>query len=85
VKLVVTLPFDSGGCVTAQLSIATKDTDDAGNRLVSFRWEFGEAGDPGIAEMNFSDGKAFKLDYFSVMPPDYLRSFVALCEHAYNE
>jgi hypothetical protein len=85
VTLVVTLPCDSGGWVTAELNFATKDVDDAGNRLVSFHWEFDEAGDPGIAEMKFSDSKTFKLDYFSVIPPDYIRSFVAFCEQAYNE
>lgn len=85
VSLVVTLPCDTGGCISAQLNFATKDADDAGDRLVSFHWEFDEDGDPGLAEMKFSDSKTFKIDYFSVMPPDYLRSFVALCEQAYNE
>ena len=85
VNLVVTLPCDTGGCITATLSFATKDADDAGDRLVSFHWEFDEAGDSGLAEMKFTDSKTFKLDYFSVMPPAYLRSFVALCEQAYNE
>jgi len=85
VRLAVTLPCDTGCCVTAKLSFATKDADFDGDRLVSFHWEFDEAGNPGLAEMRFSDSKTFKLDYFSVMPPDYLRSFVALCEQAYSE
>jgi hypothetical protein len=85
VKLVVTLPGDTGGCVTAKLSFVTKDADDAGGRLVSFHWEFDEAGNPGVAEMKFSDSKTLKIDYFSVKPPDYLRSFVVLCEQAYNQ
>ncbi len=85
VSLVVTLPCDAGGCITATLNFATRDVDDAGNRLVSFHWEFDNAGNPGIAEMKFSDNKTFKMDYFSVLHPAYLLSFVALCEQAYNE
>jgi hypothetical protein len=85
VKLVVTLPCDTGGCVTANLNFATRDVDNAGDRLVSFHWVFSDAGDPGLAEMKFSDSKTFKLDYFNVLPPAYVRSFVCLCEQAYNE
>ena len=63
VNLVVTLPGDTSGCTTAVLGFATKDADDAGSRVVSFHWEFDEAGDPGLAEMKFTDSKTFKLDY----------------------
>ena len=85
VTLVVTLPCDTGECVTAKLSFATEDADDAGSRRVSFHWRFDEVGDPGLAEMSFHDSKTFKLDYFSVTPPNYVRSFVALCVKAYGE
>jgi hypothetical protein len=85
VTLEVTLPCDTDGCITAKLNFATKDVDDAGDRLVSFHWEFDDYGNPGLAEMKFSDSKTFKLDYFNVLPPAYLCSFVALCDQAYNE
>jgi hypothetical protein len=85
VTLVVTLPCDTGECVTAKLSFATKNADHAGSRLVSFHWRFNAAGKPGLAEMSFHDSKTFKLDYFSVPPPNYVRSFVALCVRAYRE
>ncbi len=78
-------PLRYGWLHYRQTSFATKEADDAGDRLVSFHWEFDEDGEPGLAEMKFSDSKTFKLDYFSVMPPAYLSSFVALCDQAYNE
>lgn len=85
VNVVVTLPCDTGGRTTVLLRFATRDTDDAGDRLVSFHWEFNEMGVPGLAEMKFSDRNTFKLDYFSVLPPEYVRSFVADCEQAYAD
>lgn len=85
VNVVVILPCDTGGNTTAEIRFATKEADDAGDRLVSFHWAFDEYGKPGLAEMKFSDSKTFKLDYFSVLPPEYVRSFVADCEQAYAD
>lgn len=85
VTLVVTLPCDTDGSITAKITFATTEADDGGNRRVSFHWVFDATGSVWLAEMQFSDDKTFKLDYFSVLPPDYVRDFVALCEQGYNE
>ena len=85
VRLLVSIPMDSDNGITVKISFSTKNADADGDRLVSFNWTFDDAGEPEIAEMSFHDTKTFKLDYFSVMPPDYVRAFVRLCEQAYGE
>ena len=85
VRLVVRVPADDSDRLSAELTYATGEADDAGDRDVTFGWEFGDDGTAGLAEMKFNDRRTFKLDYFSVLPPRYVSDFAALCQSVFND
>jgi len=85
VRLVVRIPTGGDSPVSAELTFATRDADEAGDRSVTFGWEFGEAGFAGLAEMRLNDSRTFKLDYFSVLPPSYVSEFVVHCLAAFTD
>lgn len=84
VRLVVRIASDSPR-LSAELTYATSEADDAGDRSVTFGWEFDDGDTAGIAEMKFNDRRTFKLDYFSVLPPRYVSEFLTLCQQVYND
>jgi len=85
VQIVVRIVDHSLDSMLLDLIFLTREADDAGDRCAKFKWELDAEGETGLAEMWFNDSKTFKLDYFSVLPPEYACQFVAHCKRAYIE